>query len=609
MTDGGHRASVASRGNAPASLELIAVGFGLLTGLIEAAIIGGLQYAPHRYLLISSDVVWMAPMADAAILLSVALGLRLVGLAAPRLISPRVIIFLLTFASLFSIAFIFHPQFDKYASMVLALGLAVQVERLIRTYPERFRVLAQRAPVCLLVVIVAVAVGVRGVQLFTERHALAMLPPAREGAPNVLLIVLDTVRAPNLSVYGYARPTTPALERFAQAGVRFDRAFSTAPWTLPSHASMLTGRFPHELSADWLAPLDGTYPTLAEVFGAHGYATAGFIANTWYCSRKKGLSRGFAHYEDYRVTLAQIVQSSSLARYVIDSPRLRRLVGYYQNPLARKYASEINREILEWLSHKGPQPFFVFLNYTDAHGPYLPPAPFDRMFGTRPIGEWKPWLRRQDASPQEIQAMMDAYDGAIASLDHNLGMLFDELAKRGQMANTLVVITADHGEEFGEHDIFDHGNSLYLASVHVPLLLAMPGRIPAGTSVSAPVTLRDLAATILDLVGLQGEVRFPGTSLTHYWSTGAPNAGSTLLSEVNWARHVPDWLPVSKGDMKSLIADGWRYIRDGDGREELYDFDHDAAERHDLAKSDSAQDTLRSCRAVLNRSLSLHAPQ
>ena len=117
--------------------------------------------------------------------------------------------------------------------------------------------------------------------------------------PNVLLIVLDTVRADRLSLYGYRRPTSPTLERLAKRGIRFDEARATAPWTLPSHASMFTGRWPHELDVNWHTPLGTKFPTLAEYLGSRGYATAGFVANVHYCSYEFGLDRGFTHYEDY----------------------------------------------------------------------------------------------------------------------------------------------------------------------------------------------------------------------------------------------------------------------------------------------------------------------
>src|SRR5262249_31529412 len=129
------------------------------------------------------------------------------------------------------------------------------------------------------------------------RAGAQRLPPP--GSANVLLIVLDTVAAGHLSLYGYDRPTSTTLEELAQLGIRFDFAMAPSSWTLPSHATMFTGRWHHELSVGWLAPLDETRPTLAEFLGARGYATAGFIANSRYCGSDSGLGRGFTFYEDY----------------------------------------------------------------------------------------------------------------------------------------------------------------------------------------------------------------------------------------------------------------------------------------------------------------------
>ncbi len=187
-------------------------------------------------------------------------------------------------------------------------------------------------------------------------------------AANVLLIVLDTVRAQSLSLNGYERETSPQLERLARRGLSFENAISTSPWTLPGHASMFTGRYPHEVSADWSVPLDATFPTLAEVLASNGYATAGFVANVGYCSYEHGLNRGFAYYSDYQFSLGQFILSSSLGRTVASSDRLRRISGYHEL-LNRRTAENINNDFLHWLSTRGRQPFFAFLNYYDAHEP------------------------------------------------------------------------------------------------------------------------------------------------------------------------------------------------------------------------------------------------
>jgi arylsulfatase A-like enzyme len=197
----------------------------------------------------------------------------------------------------------------------------------------------------------------------------------------------------------------------------------------------------------------------------------------------------------------------------------------------------------------------------------------------------------------EVEAMIAAYDGAIAYMDTQLRLLLQELARRGELDQTVVVVTSDHGEEFGEHGCFDHSHSLYLPSVHVPLLLRLPANQRTATRVDAPVSLRDLAATVLNLANVPNEPGIPGMSWARHWAGGSPPVAPHLLSEV---RHfdTPEWMPISRGDMHALIQGDWRYIRNGDGTEELYRFPSDPWERRDL--SETNLDALRQLRAQLN---------
>jgi hypothetical protein len=166
------------------------------------------------------------------------------------------------------------------------------------------------------VLAVATVAGILMLPRLRERRALGKLPPAAEGVPNVLLLVLDTVRAASLSLYGYPRPTTPNLEKWAAKGVVFERAIAPAPWTLPSHGSLFTGRHPQELSGEHLVPLNEEQPTLAEALRDAGYATAGFAANPTYTTRASGLARGFARYEDFPITWGRFLISSWLSRMI-----------------------------------------------------------------------------------------------------------------------------------------------------------------------------------------------------------------------------------------------------------------------------------------------------
>lgn len=589
----------------PARLLLWAAWFGLLTGLAEVLLLAIKKYVLHGYVHEGLHVVWTAPIAGIFLFSVAGFIFFLIMWRWPRLIVLRFVAFVFAFLGCLS-SLLLIKQLSVYAVLLLACGLAVQMTRLITRHLQAFNLIVRCTTGGLVVLLGALAAGVYAWPgTFNERPISVTLPPSSTEAPNVLLIVLDTARARNFSVHGYDRPTTPQLERWlAKTGVRFERAIATASWTLPSHASMFTGRFPHELFADWTKPLDTTYSTLAEVLSANGYLTGGFVANTVFCSRESGLSRGFAHYEDYVISPGQIVLSSSIGRAITENISIRRFVGYYED-FNRKTAAQVNQAFLDWLSRNDRRPFFVFLNYFDAHSPYLPPGPFDVIFGSnKPRGNprhepgWQ-W------SPLEIQAELDAYDSAIAYLDHQLGLLFEQLQKRNVLANTLVIVTSDHGEEFGEHGVMDHSYSLYLPVLHVPLLISFPSHVPAAKSVRAPVTLRDLPATVIDLLDINQKSDLPGLSLARYWeSTREPDstALSPILSEVNAvsASDLPDWYPVTRGDIKSLIANRYHYIKNGDGQEELYDFEHDPWEKQDLAASEEGQRLLAPLRTTLH---------
>ena len=587
-----------------ASVLRLAAWFGLLTGFVEVAVLAAKKLLFAEILFMGLDAAWMIPVADLLFFLIV--GLAWSGLTRfwPKIFPPHGAIFVFAFLAAFSVLFMFAPRLHKYAAMILACGIAVQAHHGLVRAGDRFDPVRRRTFRAMIAALGALAVGIPARKRLAERAAVRRLPAASPAAPNVLLIVMDTVRSRNLGLHGYSRATSPQLERWSAAGVWFEQAFATSPWTLPSHASMFTGRFPHELSANWLAPLDGAYPTLAEFYRSKGYLTAGFVSNTGYCSAEFGLNRGFDHYDDYSVSVGQMVSDASLGRYVTTSRRLRRLVGNHQI-LGRKSADETTAGFLEWLSGLSGRPFFAFLNYYDAHAPYIPPPPFDSRFGRNRIVESKPWARRKDVPADELRAMIDNYDASIAYVDHHLGLILDALRERGLENNTLVVITSDHGEEFGEHGFFDHGNTLYLASVAVPLVMSYPAGIPVATRVSAPISLRDLACTVAEVSHGAESGKFPGTPLSRVWRDASLTAPTddAILCAVRAAPNVPPWLPVHRGDMYALARGNWRYIRNGDGREELFDIEHDANELHDLSASRDLSGVLLSMRAALEAAL------
>lgn len=604
------------RGFSPGAALLVAIWIGLLTGWIE--VIGlGIRHATSTPIMeLSPQFVWTVPTATTAMaLLAGVAALLVVSIRWDAPTRSRGVVFAAVAFATAELLLLFIPRFYDVVVLLLGLGVATQVSAAIAAHPRPVTRAARRTALPLLALIVLLGAGRQARQSWKEHRGLDRLPPAGAGQPDIIVITLDAVRAADVSLYGYPRETTPALAKFAERGVVFEHALTAAPWTLPSHATMFTGRWHHELSADYTVPLDGTYPTIAEVLQADGYATGAVVANLRYCGYESGLDRGFLHYDDYPVSLGAVVGSSRLLRRVLDNFRLRRLVANDQH-LVRKSAADVNRAALAWIDDIRDRPFFLFLNYFDAHEPYLPPSPFDTRFGPgRERGKfsplhrwlWEPAVAHDNMGPAQIREEHDAYDGAIAYLDSQLDSLFAALERRGRLANTIVVVTADHGEEFAEHRVFEHGYSLYRPSVEVPLVVVAPGRAPGGARVGEPVSLRDLAATLADLAGAGSSSPITGTSFATAWQDSRPGDSSPILSEVHAVSGHPDWFPVSRGDLWAVLHHGLRYIRGPDGSEQLFDFELDPWEKHDLAGESDYQARLPEYRALLDSALSTPA--
>jgi len=270
----------------------------------------------------------------------------------------------------------------------------------------------------------------------------------------------------------------------------------------------------------------------------------------------------------------------------------------------------VNQEFLDWLDRSSPRPFFAFLNYLDVHDPYLPPPPFDTKFShVRPRGDLinfqfqaHAYRRKPTLSREEIQSEIDGYDGGLASLDEALGALFAELARRGLEERTLIVLTSDHGEAFGNHDLFGHGNSLYIETLHVPLILAWPGRIPGGARVESVVGLQDVAPTVMDVIGAPASP-FPGRSLKRFWRGDDDRRSGMVLSEVSKAFDGPPGYPNTTADLKSLVTSEWHCIIPASGRAQLYAWTRDLLESDDLAGSPLGRDLVPEFDRALKRLL------
>lgn len=612
-------------------LVLLAAWLGLAAGWVEVGTRVLLKEAlgPGHMYLMMRHFAWTVPLADLLMFLAVGLilaasawpwprssgwlGRRLLGTAAilpPMLVAGR---------SIYS-----------WAWLILAAGIAIQaVPRLERMRIDWRRWGRLSLPILLGPIPLTAGLILVGDWLAEARQAAAPRPPS--GAPDVLLIVLDTVRADRLSLYVYGRPTSPALEKLATRGIRFDEARSAAPWTLPSHANFFTGRWPHELHVGWNDPLRTGYPMLAEYLASRGYETAGVVANLQYCSYDAGLSRGFAHYEDYPFDLTHLrplrtailgefawnaatwaAVSLGMSRY---NPVLHRLMAP-----DRKDAGAINDAFLGWLDRRDDRrrPYFAFLNDYDAHAPYLPPEGTRFRFGPGPrtlvdffvlVERWKE-IDKLRLSQKYIDLIQDSYENCLAYLDWRLGRLFVELQRRGPMDHTLVIITADHGEELGDHGLFEHGESLYRPEVRVPLLILLPTGRHAGSVVRETVSLRDLPATIVDLAGLADGSPFPGRSLVRFWTTPRPGPrdegdSDDALSELPQPHPASASLgrsPAAKGPLVSLAREKYVYIRnEGDGQQQLFNEAADPRELSDLSGDAASQPVLRQLRERLDR--------
>lgn len=622
-----------AHGLGPARVFLLAIWCGLAVGSLEVVIIvlrkqfldlNRLYWMPRQF-------VWMTPVADLAIFTAIGVVLALVAVAGRpgRWLASRLLC-ALALLPLFWAAF---PRIYGPAGFVFVLGAGVRLGSIIEGGGGWFRGLVWWSTPVFLLAPPVFAGWILGADALAARRE-AQRPVPGGSRPNVLVVVLDTVAAGHLGLYGYGRPTSPTLGALAERGVRFARAVAPSSWTLPSHASFFTGCWPHEVSAGWLTPLDRSRLTLAEFLGQRGYATAGFVANNWYCAADSGLGRGFTVYRDYILPDLAPFKWAVLVDRPLEGLRaldhfIREQFGLdFLRPIARdlwwrfnagsrKDASQVNAEFLDWLARRsGPKrPFFAFLNYYDAHYPYeLAPGGVHR-YGIRPrdkrelelIQNWRT-VDKRNLEPQEVDFVRDSYDDCVASLDEQLGRLVDELDRRGLLEETWLVVLSDHGESFGEHPgDFGHGTTLYQTQLQVPLVVVPPKGSGARKVVDGTVSLRDLPATIVDLLGWGAESRFPGRSLVGLWDSRAPDSQdpSPALAEVVPTDPVePDPAKVlaAREVWSSLTREGWVYLhREGRSEDELYHLQNDPGERHNLAADPREQGRLEQMRAIMER--------
>jgi arylsulfatase A-like enzyme len=395
---------------------------------------------------------------------------------------------------------------------------------------------------------------------------LAVGSCAESPPPDVVVIVLDTVRVDHLSCYGYSRRTTPNLDALAAGADRYTLARSTAPWTLPSHASLFTGLFPFQHHADAYRegdvvldarPLSAEATTLAEVLSEEGFATGAFAANVGYLQPRLGLHQGFAKYVCQR----------------------------HDAPVMSQHA-------LEWLDDPTTRrPSFLFVNYMDAHRKYnnapldgarageLPAPPPEGESSERYLDELCQTVLGTDQapSPELVRKTIDAYDLALANLDAGVGQLIDGLKQRGRFDDALIVICSDHGEYFGEHDLVEHSKDVYETAVRIPLIVKRPGQ-KQGRVIDEPISIADVPRIVLaacpEELAARHLATFPGSA-----RVGA------MLAQINYTRDKDlraPWGPRFQRERAAIYEGRYKLIRSTDGRHELYDLAADPGEEHNL---------------------------
>jgi arylsulfatase A-like enzyme len=596
---------------------LVASWFGLATGLLEGAgflvlqRLGGLgrRVVVHS---VSVEIVWISTVFNLLLFNLVALALLLGARVFPRISLARLavsVFSVMACEALLVLALDGHMHLA--AVIILGAGVGLTLARWLSAHETAAVRFWRRTLPGLGAAGLVALVGIEGATGIRERLAVASLPVAPPASPNVLVILADTLRADHLSGYGYARPTSPNIDRIAREGVLFEQAFSASSWTAPSHASLLTGLYPARHGVGLRRPTtlqDGRFPTLPEALHARGYRTAAFSANLFWFTRTNGFGRGFIRFEDYFQSIPDMAVRTIYGRGI--EMLVFRPLGFQDIP-ARRRASDINRALFHWLDRDPDKPFFAFLNYMDTHDPYLPPPPYRGRFSTsaNPGGLINERIGLADVrlTPAQRQGEVDAYDGAITYLDEHIGRLVEQLRARAD--TTIVVITADHGESFGEHGLFAHANSLFSPELHVPLIFASPGHIPREVRVARPVTNVDVAATVMDLVGARPGV-LPGVPLRRLWEK--PDAAldwaypMAELEQVPWA---PKNAPARHGSMRAVVTPRWHYILHEKLEARLYDRENDPGEQVDLAARPDMRPVTERLRAhLLEGSISGRAP-
>ena len=376
--------------------------------------------------------------------------------------------------------------------------------------------------------------------------------------PNVLLIVIDTLRADHLGCYGYEKTTSPNIDKFSKTGVQFQNVYCQMPTTGPSHASIFTSRYPRNhgvLKNGWI--LSDTFQTIAEILKSNGYTTSAIISS-FVLSSQFGYSQGFDNYDE------AFPKGSSTYRGKFWEGR--KLEGEFD-----QRADIATRKAINWMRQNSTGKFFLWVHYFDPHSPYDPPQPYVKDF------------LRKDMSP--IKKIVAKYDGEIRFVDDEVGKLLNEVESLGLDSNTLIIITSDHGEGLGQHGWMEHGMFLYDEQTRIPLIMRFPDLIPENRTINTVIESIDIAPSILDMLGLAQEKGFSGKSFLPTIQGKEPSSLQTAFIERRQYK-AGKYRNVKVRGNKFAVRDKYlKYIwAPEEGTNELYKLDKDIKELYNVAQ-------------------------
>ncbi len=466
---------------------------------------------------------------------------------------------------------------------------------------------------------------VLGLSFFLEQTPLredSKLPLShpKQDAPNIILITIDTVRADHMSLYGYQRETTPKLRELAKNATLYTRAISAGDMTLPSHSSIFTGMYARQHGAHydpWNGnpegrPLSDKFQTIAEILSEAGYLTKGVVANIAYLTSDFGFNQGFQYYDQRMPVIFFGKTGPFYIRQIIRNTLLR---FASTSTFDRKYrtAKKINSEVFKILDdvRKGSRPNFLLINYMDAHEPYYPPSPFDRQYPGKDemfcssyyhTMEKEVMQLKRNVTDKERDHLISQYDGGIAYIDFHIGKLIERLKELGLYKNSLIIITSDHGDSFGERNLVGHGVSVYQDQIYIPLIVKYPN-IKKKEVVDEIVSSVDIMPTILELLTYKTPDNLQGISLQKLESGKTREVISESFPYGGWL----EWHSRFDRVERAIFSGPYKFISSTAGKKELYNLLQDSSEKDILNKTENK--ITMDLEAKLNRWLETTVPR